>query len=161
MPDRIARPSENDRAPREVERARDATREHVVDLVRREVARDLAQNVHELPPALRLRARTRQLFFGEPQRVVRRAQNRAHAKLRLDARKQLANAKRLTHEVGRAETERLDRGFLGRERRDHEHRHVAPAIVVLDPLQELKAVHVREHDVEEQQIGRALLEERR
>src|SRR5689334_4276708 len=154
--DSVARTGENDRAPREIQRAGHSPRQHVIDLIRREISRDLAKDVDELASAFRFRSCARELFFGRAQRLVGGSKNGAHSELRLNAREQLADAKWFSNEVRCPETECLYRRLFRRQRRDHEHGHVTPSDVVLDALEELEAIHIREHDVEEQQVRRAL-----
>src|SRR5437667_43764 len=74
------------------------------------------------------------------------------------AGEQLAHTERLGDEVGGAQAKRFDRRFLGRHRRDHQDRKVAEPLVGLHLGQELEAVHLGHHDVEQQQVGAFLLE---
>src|SRR5207253_7325989 len=108
--------SQDHRAVREIECSRDASRQDVVDLVRREVAGDLVQDLDELAPVFRVFTRAPELLFAVLELLVRRPKNGAHSELRLNPRQQLTDTKRLPDEIGRAKSERLDRRLLGRER---------------------------------------------
>src|SRR2546426_3120380 len=99
---------------------------------------------HDGGPRVRLFARPRELLGG--------------ADVRLDAREQLAHAERLGDEVRRAEAERLHGRLLGRHGRDHQHREVPEPVVGLHLLEQLQAVDLGHHDVEEQELRPLLLE---
>src|SRR5437667_93135 len=143
-PQLLARLREHHGALGDLEHARDAPHQDVVDLVRLERVRDLVQDVDDRRATLRLIARPRELLGG--------------ADVRFDAGEQLAHTERLGDEVGGAQAKRLDRRFLGRHRRDHQDRKVAEPLVGLHLGQELEAVHLGHHDVEQQQVGAFLLE---
>src|SRR5882762_22138 len=78
--------------------------------------------------------------------------------MRLDARQQLAYAERLGDEIGGAEAERAHRGFFRRHRRHHEDGEVLVAIVLLQAFEQLQAVDLGHHDVEQQERGLDLLQ---
>jgi hypothetical protein len=121
-------------AVRHAQRPRHAPREQVVDLVGREVAGDLVEDVDELAAVLGVGAGPRQLLLGAAQRLARGAQRGPGAQVRLHARHELARAHGLAHEVGGAEAQRAHRVLLRGRRREHQHRHVAPPLVALGAL---------------------------
>jgi len=82
----------------------------------------------------------------------------AHADVRVDAREELAHPERLGDEVGGAESQRAHRRFLGRHGRHHQHRQIAVALILFEALEQLQAVDLWHHDVEQQQRGLDLFE---
>src|SRR6185436_16826800 len=60
----------------------------------------------------------------------------------------------LRDEVAGAEPQGAHRGLLGRHRRDHENRKVLEPIVPFETAQQLEAIHLRHHDVEQDQVER-------
>jgi hypothetical protein len=90
--------SKEDRAARDAESLRHPTHQDLVDLVRRERARDLAQDLDHFGARPCLRPRAIELAAG--------------AEVRLHPGQDLADPERLRHEVGRAESEGLHRAFL-------------------------------------------------
>ena len=134
----VVRTGDDDRAAGDVEPLGHPPHQDLVDLLRLEGGGDLLEDLHHLRPRARLRPGLVQLA--------------ADAQVRLDPGQQLAHPERLGDEVGRAEAEGADGGFLGRHRGDHEDRQVLEPRIGLDPLQELQAVHLGHHDVEQQQV---------
>ncbi len=138
---------------RDVERARDAPYEDVIQLLAREIARHLVQDVHHLAPALGLAARALQLLFGAAERRARVEQLAARAQLHAHAREQVAHVERLRDHIGGAEREHLRRDILRRLRRHREHGHVAPMRIAGESLQHGGAIaHGRRH-IQQEQIG--------
>ena len=129
---------DDDRAAGDVEALRHPPHQDLVDLVRLERGGHLLHDVHHLGAGPRLGARLVQLA--------------AHPQVRLHPRQQLPDPERLGDEVGGAQAQRADGGLFRRHGRDHEHRQVLEAGIGLDPLQQLQAVHLGHHDVEQQQI---------
>ncbi len=76
----------------------------------------------------------------------------AHPEVGLYPGQQLSHPERLGDEVGGAEAERANRGLFGRHGGDHENRQILETGIGLDPLQQLEAVHLGHHDVEQKQI---------
>ena len=75
---------------------------------------------------------------------------------------QLPHPKWFGDEIGGTEAERANGGLFGRHGGDHQNRQVLEARIGLDPLQQLEAVHLGHHDVEEKQVelfGGQVLEE--
>ena len=117
----------------------------MVDLVRLQGVGDLLEDVHDRAAALRLLLSPGELLGG--------------AHVRLDSRQQLARPERLGDEVRGAQAQRPDgRPFDVLDRGDHQHRQVAEPLVGLDLLEQLQAVDLRHHDVQEQQVRALLLE---
>ena len=75
-----------------------------------------------------------------------------------DARAQQHRVERLLQIVFGAELDAPDHALEFRQGRDHDHGYVAPRRVRLEPLQDLEAVELRHHDVEEHEIERPRLE---
>src|SRR5256885_1887505 len=125
-------------------RGTDAPHQDMIDLVGLEGVGDLVQDVDDRGTALRFVAGARQL--------LRRADVRLHA------RQQLAHPEWLGDEISGPEAERLDRRLLGRHRREHQHRDVAEPVVCLHFRQQLQAVDLRHHDVEQQEVGALLFQ---
>src|SRR5207253_3734968 len=61
-------------------------------------------------------------------------------------------------EVGGAQAQRAHRRFFGRHGRHHEHGQVAVALVLFETLEQLQPVHLRHHDVEQEDRGLDLFE---
>ena len=116
----------------------------MVDLVWLERIGDFVEDVHHGEAAACLFARLRE--------------RPPHADVRLDTRQQLSHAERFGDEVGRAQSKRAHRRFFRRHGRDHEHRQVLIALFLLQALEQLQAVDLRHHDVEQQQRGLDLLQ---
>ena len=116
----------------QIQRARDAPREHTIDLRRRELRRDLVENLDELPAGGDVVLRAGELLFTTKQRVVHRANVRAGAQLRADARHHIRRSQRLGEPAV---------GAIAKHRRSHvaragdDHRHFLPIFLAADLLQ--------------------------
>ena len=155
---RVARPRQHHGTVRHAQRARRAAHEQVEEFGDREVPGYFVQNVHELATAVGILLRAHERFLRAREGKPRGAQHGPRTQLGLNARQQLFRAIRLANEICRAQPQRPYRRVLGRLRGQHEHRQIAPALFALDPLEQLTSIGIRHEDVEEQQIGRALLE---
>ena len=134
----VVRPRDDDGAAGDVEPLGHPAHQDLVDLLRLEGGGHLLEDLHHLRPGPRLGPGLVQLAAG--------------AEVRLHPGQQLAHPERLGDEVGGAEAEGADGGFLGRHGGDHQDRQVLEPGVGLDPLEELEPVHLRHHDVEQEEV---------
>ena len=134
----VVRARDDDRAAGDAEALRHPAHEDLIDLLRLERGRDLLHDVHHLGAGARLGPGLVELA--------------AHPEMRLHPRQQLPHPERLGDEVRGPEAEGSDRRLLGRHGGDHEDRQVLEPGIGLDPLEQLEPVHLRHHDVEQQEV---------
>ncbi len=144
----VSRLGQDDGAAADPEPLRHPPHQHLEDLIRREAGCHLLQDVHHLRARPRHRPRLVELA-PDPE-------------MSLHPGEEFLDPEWLGDEILGAQPQRADRRLLGRHRRDHQHRQVAPAGVVPDLLQQLEPVDLGHHDVEQQQVelvGGKVLEE--
>lgn len=66
---------------------------------------------------------------------------------------EFAHAEGFGHVIGRAEFETTNDVGLARTGREHQHRHIAEGSALADAIEDLKAVHLRHHDVKDEKVG--------